>query len=363
VPPLGSKWPGSIRQSSTWRRAARWAAVLCVVGLIGVLAVSLRLPLLVLEPGPAPDIAERTEIDAQTYPSEGSMHLTTAQVGRPKGATAAEVLAAIFASEQVVFPRTAIYPAGRSDQETESIQAAQMTRSELEAAVAALGELGMPYRAEGVFVIEVLQGTPAAAELVAGDVITAVDAKPVKDLRDLNRELAARDGGERVRLEVLRGGEVKSFAVKTTGPPTEDKEDISPLGAKLADFRKAPIEVSISSRDIGGPSAGLMYSLSIYDRLVPEDLTKGWIIAGTGTIDNEDRTGVVGTVGSVGLKVRAAGRIGAQVFMVPKEEAEAAREAAGDGMQVIGVSTLKEAIGELRKLPPAEGGKKVEQKR
>ncbi|HVL51886.1 MAG TPA: hypothetical protein VM754_10350, partial [Actinomycetota bacterium] len=105
-----------------------------------------------------------------------------------------------------------------------------------------------------------------------------------------------------------------------------------------------------------------MYSLSIYDRLVPEDLTKGWIIAGTGTIDNENRIGVVGTVGSVGLKVRAAGRIGAQVFMVPKQEAEAAREAAGDGMQVIGVSTLKEAIGELRQLPPAEDAKKAEQK-
>jgi PDZ domain-containing protein len=331
--------------------------VFSVVGILVVLAVFVRLPLLILEPGPAPDVAERTDIDAQTYPSEGSIHLTTAQVRSPAGATGKELFGAIFNPDKVVYPREAIYPSGESHDHTQSIQAAQMTQSELEAAVAALSELGMPYAPEGVFVSEISEDSPAASKLVAGDVITSVEGKPVVLLKDLTDELAKSRAGASVRLEVLRGKDRKSFSVKTVRPSPGPNG--SALGAELVQYKKPPIEVSISSTDIGGPSAGLIYALSIYDRLVPDDITRGRKIAGTGTIENSGkRNGVVGAVGSVGLKVKGAQRIGAEVFLVPKAEAEEAREEAGPGMEVIGVSSLAEAIAELKKLPATKVAQK-----
>jgi Lon-like protease len=327
-----------------------------VVGVMLVLAAFVRLPLLILEPGPAPDVAERTEIDAMTYPSEGSIHLTTAQVRSPDGATGKELFLAMFNSDKLVYPKEAIYPSGESRDHTESIQAAQMTQSELEAAVAALSELGMPYEPEGVFVSEISEDAPAAHKLAAGDVITSVEGKPVRLLKDLTGELAKSRAGDSVRLEVVRGKDRKSFSVKTTKASPGGG---SALGAELVQYKKPPIEVSISSTDIGGPSAGLIYALSIYDRLVPDDITGGRKIAGTGTIENSGkRNGVVGAVGSVGLKVKGASRIGAEVFLVPKAEVQEAREEAGPGMEVIGVSSLAEAIAELKKLPPTKVAQK-----
>ncbi|HYN98350.1 MAG TPA: PDZ domain-containing protein [Actinomycetota bacterium] len=341
---------GKYRQQMWWIRATRFTVLFSFVGLVGVLGSFVKLPLLVLEPGPAPDVAKRTRISAQTYPSDGSIHLTTAQVRSPEGATAKDVLLAIFNPDKVVFPRESIYPADESHEHTESIQAAQMTQSELEAAVAALSELGMPYQEEGVFVSEIAESSPAARRLIAGDVITSVDGKPVTLLKDLTQELEKLPAGSSVRLEVTRGEKKEAFTVKTAKARGESKG--SSLGAELVQYRKAPVDVSISSRDIGGPSAGLIYALSIYDRLVPDDITGGRTIAGTGTIENtEKRIGVVGAVGSVNLKVKGADRIGADVFLVPKAELEEARKVAGSDMEVIGVSSLKEAIAELEKLP------------
>lgn len=341
------------RHQMWWIRATRFTVLFSFIGIVAVVGTFVKLPLLILEPGPAPDVSRRTDIDAVTYPSAGSIHLTTAQVRAPGGATGADLLKAIFDPDKVVFSREAIYPSGESYAHTESTQAAQMTQSELEAAVAALNELGMPYKAEGVFVSEIAESSPASRRLVAGDVIVAIEGKPVVLVEDLTVELKRRSPGDSVSLEVLRGRDTKSFSVKTSEPPAGSKG--AGLGAELVQYRKAPIEVSISSRDIGGPSAGLIYALSIYDRLVPDDITGGRTIAGTGTIENSDkRTGTVGAVGSVDLKVKGADRIGAEVFLVPKAELADAKKVAGSDMEVIGVSSLKEAIAELKKLPPTK---------
>ncbi|MEX0790050.1 MAG: PDZ domain-containing protein [Actinomycetota bacterium] len=348
--PLGPD-AGRLRNQLWWIRATRFTVLFSLLGLVAVLGMFVKLPLLILEPGPAPDVSRRTTIAAQTFPSEGSIHLTTAQVRAPGGATGSEILKAIFNPDKIVFPREAIYPSDESHAHTESIQAAQMSQSELDAAVAALSELGMPYKPEGVFVSEIAESAPAARRLAAGDVITAVEGKQVTLLKDLTEELEELPSGTSVRLDVLRGSEQQSFSVKIVEP--SGGSNGSALGAELVQYRRAAIDVAISSKDIGGPSAGLIYALSIYDRLVPEDITRGRTIAGTGTIENTDKlVGVVGVVGSVELKVKGAQRIGAEVFLVPKAELQQARDAAGADIRVIGVSSLKEAIAELKKLPP-----------
>lgn len=353
--PVGAE-PPNPRQQLLWRRASRWTVLLSFFGILGVLGTSVRLPLLVLEPGPAFDVAERTRIDAPTFDSEGSIHLTTAQVSDPLGATAFEVILAIVDADRLLYSRESIFPSDRSAEHTESIQAAQMTYSELSAAVAALSELGLPYEPGGAFVTEVDSPGPASSSLVAGDIITALDSRPVHRLEELTERLGELDAGDTVQLEVRRRSRTLRFPARIVEPSSPEG---SALGAKLVQYNKPPIGVSISSTDIGGPSAGLMYALSIYDRLVPEDITGGRIIAGTGTIDNGGRrSGVVGAVGSVQLKVKGADRIGAGVFIVPKAELDQAREAAGSDMQVIGVATLAEAIAELKKLPPTRVAQK-----
>lgn len=325
------------------------ALILVTIAPFALFATLVRLPLLVLEPGPAPNVERRSEIAAQTYPSRGSIHLTTARVNAPEGATTVEILEGLIDPDKHVVSRDAVYPAGRSDEETEGVQAAQMTQSESAAATAALYELGMPSVQDGVFVNEVLTEVPSARRLLAGDVITGLDGKPVATLDDLTAALDSRRPGEEVELEVRRDGESKRFRVRTI--ESESRRGKAEIGVKASQSNQSPIEIRIDAEDIGGPSAGLMFALSIYDRLIPEDITGGRKIAGTGTIENRpDQSARVGEVGAIDLKIKAARKIGADVFVVPRREVAEARSAASPGMTVIGVTTLSDAIGQLKRL-------------
>ncbi|GAA4917811.1 S16 family serine protease [Streptomyces coeruleoprunus] len=111
------------------------------------------------------------------------------------------------------------------------------------------------------------------------------------------------------------------------------------------------IDVELHLADIGGPSAGLLFSLGIVDKVAGDgargDLTGGHVIAGTGTIAAD---GTVGSVGGVSLKTQAAARDGATVFLVPKGECADAQAELPDGMRLIPVSTLKDAVASLRAL-------------
>ncbi|MGQ0679565.1 MAG: YlbL family protein [Actinomycetota bacterium] len=311
-----------------------------------VAAFLIRLPLLILEPGPAPDVASLTEIVARTYPSEGAIHLTTAQVREPEGSTTVEILQGLVDPFKQVLPREAVYPSDRSEGATVEVQAAQMAQSESAATVAALSELGMSYEPDGVFVKEVDQKAPAARRIKPGDIIFELASAPVATVEQLEQILRQLRPDREVSLRLRREGRQRSVRTRTVAGSQE-----AALGLSVSQSHRAPIEVDISAEEIGGPSAGLMFALSIYDQLIPEDLTAGATIAGTGTIDNlPGQDGVVGEVGAVELKVRAAQRIGAEVFLVASKEAARAREAAPEAMVVIGVSSLKQAIAELRRL-------------
>jgi PDZ domain-containing protein len=314
-----------------------------------LLARFVELPILVLEPGPAPDVARRSKIAAETFPSKGSIHITTARVNSPSGSTAVEILEGVLDGEKHVVPRDSVYPAGRSDEQTKGVQAAQMSQSESAAATAALNALGMPSIQDGVFVNEVLDGVPAARRIRAGDVIVGIDRKPISNLTELEAALEAHKPGDEIELEVRRGDDIRRSTVVTV--ESSEQRDRAEIGLKVSQSNKSPIDITIEAEDIGGPSAGLMFALSIYDRLIPEDLTGGRKIAGTGTIENSsERSAEVGEVGAVDLKINAARKIDADVFVVPLGELREARAAAPPGMTVIGVSTLSDAISQLRRL-------------
>ncbi|MFD7688483.1 S16 family serine protease [Streptomyces sp. NPDC059781] len=116
------------------------------------------------------------------------------------------------------------------------------------------------------------------------------------------------------------------------------------------------IEVTLELADVGGPSAGLLFSLGIVDKLNGDgsggDLTGGRVIAGTGTIDAD---GTVGAVGGVPLKTQAAERDGATVFLVPKDECSDAQAELPEGLRLIPVTTLKSAVDALTALEKGTG--------
>jgi PDZ domain-containing protein len=338
-------------QSGTLGRRARPVLKLAVVALTATVAVTVPLPLLILEPGPAPDLSKRTELGAPTFPSKGAFHFTTTQVNSEGGVTMYEALDAAVDPSKAVVPREAIYPAGYSYKQTDQSYAAQMTESQDAAVVAALKEIGLPYEADGVLVTQVLKGSDVHRKLQAGDIIVKIDGAPVARLADLTRAVASRRVGEPVLVSVKRGTGAREVSVRTVKAGKSSRKPA--LGVAVRQHHRPPFEVKINSEGIGGPSAGLMLALSIYDLLVPADLTGGKTIAGTGSIENQKgRSGVVGEVGAIKQKVESARGIGAQVFLVPRVELEAAQKAAEPSMMVVGVSTLKEAISALNKISP-----------
>ncbi|MFC9470202.1 S16 family serine protease, partial [Streptomyces coelicoflavus] len=106
-----------------------------------------------------------------------------------------------------------------------------------------------------------------------------------------------------------------------------------------------PFEIDIKLADVGGPSAGLMFALGIYDKLTPGDLTGGKFVAGTGTIDDN---GKVGPIGGIGMKTIGAHDKGARYFLTPADNCAAAAEDTPDGLTLVKVDTIDDALGALK---------------
>src|SRR5690606_17468676 len=102
-----------------------------------------------------------------------------------------------------------------------------------------------------------------------------------------------------------------------------------------------PVDVEIDTGDVGGPSAGLAFTLGIIDDLTPGDLTGGEDVAVTGTISGN---GTVGPVGGTGQKAAAVREAGIELFLVPSADYDAAVDHAGDDLEVVAVDTVEEAL-------------------
>jgi PDZ domain-containing protein len=194
----------------------------------------------------------------------------------------------------------------------------------------------------------VIAGSPADGRLREGDVLTAIDGRPIRTASDVAEATARAAGGGEAKVTVLRGDDV----VTVTIPVRKISQLGRPaLGVALESLRpeiQLPFPVMIDQGDIAGPSAGLMMAVTVYDLVDPGDLAQGRRIAGTGTID---LAGNVGPVGGVRQKIAAARAAKVRVFVAPADEAEEAREAAGNALAVIPVRTFGEAIDALS-IPP-----------
>ncbi len=202
---------------------------------------------------------------------------------------------------------------------------------------------------DGALLEFVYPGCPAEGELFAGDVVTSIDGTPVHSAAEASSALDAVPVKEPITFEVHAAGETHDVTI--TREQCLPDIDEPRIGINLIDV--FPFDVKIASGDVGGPSAGLMWALGLYDLMTPGDATAGLTIAGTGTIDTRGR---VGPIGGIEDKVVAAQRAGATVFLVPADDMAELEGVDTGEMRLISVSTFQEALDALEQL----GGQGIE---
>ena len=326
-----------------WRRRA--LALAPAAALLVSLAV-VQLPLFALFPGPARDVFPLIRIEGtQTSDPNGHLFLTTVSYRY------VDVISAVVGwldPAVDVVPEDAILPPGQTEEEYDRVTRSQMDESKIAASVSVLSRL-TDYpddHGHGALVQDVVEGSAADGRLFPGDLIVAAQGREIEDVDALSRAIDATEGRRRLLLRVEAGGEERRVVAR---PRVEDEEEGPILGVVLVE--SFPFDIVIESGEIGGPSAGLMWAIGLYDLLSDEDLVAGRRIAGTGAIDLR---GTVLPIGGVEEKVRGAERNDATLFLVPRENLQDARAVAED-IELVAVGDLAEAVRYLtRSANPAE---------
>jgi len=324
---------------STFLPAALLAAVL------GVLGTSMPVPLVALGPGPTYDTlgdvngAPVVTVDGlPTFPTSGHLNMTTVAVS--DGLTFVQMMRAWGSDGRQVVPRSQIFPPGKTDDQVREENTQQFAISESNAELAAMTQLAIPTR---VVVGAVVPDSPAASALRVGDELVAVSGRTVGSPGNVAEALAGTAPGQSVTVTYRRDGQVQTANVALAASPDRAQ---GLLGVRPTVEPQAG-DIRISLGDIGGPSAGLMFALAVVDKLSPGELTGGRFVAGTGAID---AAGDVSPIGGIPFKMRAARDAGATVFLVPDENCAEAAATAPEGLQLVRVAGLGDAVVQLEAL-------------
>lgn len=314
-------------------------------GVLIFAAAVVPLPAFVERPGSAAGIPACVTIDGRAVPVNGDFMFTTVA---QREATVFGLAVAAVLDDQEVVPRRAILGGERRDRYFAQQRQVFLNSTE-RATIVALEAAGLPveYRGTGVRVVEVIAGTPAEPVLRPGDVVAEVNGASVLTDEAL---IAAINGTQPLRLQFERAGE---SLVRTVQPEIRDVdgEPRPVIGVRIMTHEpeiELPVSIDVASGHVGGPSAGLMLALAIYDMVDDIDLAAGRRIAGTGTLAAD---GTVGPIENIDLKVPAALAQGAQVFVAPAAQADEARSAVPEGgdLTVVGVDTFDDARTALRR--------------
>ncbi|WP_461201707.1 SepM family pheromone-processing serine protease [Anoxybacillus sp. TBDG-1] len=332
----------------------RYIGMTAMIALLLAFATFFHLPYYVTMPGTAEPLRPLVEVK-DGYKEKGQFMLTTVRMGQ------ANLFSFVFAhmsKYNELYRMDEVRQEGESDEEYTHRQLKMMENSKETAIAVAYKKANKPfsYRNKGVYVLYVVDGMPAANVLKSGDQIVAVDGQRINEADEFIQYVSEKKKGERIHVTYKRSGKEKT-ATLTLAPFPNEKNRIG-LGVSVMTDRDIVTDppVRIESDQIGGPSAGLMFTLEVYNQLVPQDLTKGYRIAGTGTINID---GEVGPIGGISQKVIAAHKAGADIFFAPNErgakhsnykEAVKTAKDIGTKMKIVPVDTLDDAIQFLQKL-------------
>lgn len=329
--------------------------VTLVVGVVLVVITGLigsRLPVQYVVEGPGPTFNTLGRIDGNQVvnvvgrtPNRTSGHLNMMTVSVLDHIDVFTALRGWVESDEQVVPREVVIPPGQSTQQADRKQRQEYTSSQDSAIAAAFKQLGYPLK---VSIVGLPSKSDAPGGLALNDVLTSVAGRPVSSLASLTAAVRAQRPGTTVTVAYARAGKPRTTRITTTANAAQQAQ----LGIIVGLQRVAPFQVTLRAPpDVGGPSAGTMFALAILDTVGPRSITGGRFIAGTGTIDAD---GNVGAIGGITLKMIAAKRAGATVFVVPAGNCPQARSDHPAGLPLIKVSTLAGAVSALDAL---RGGK------
>ena len=308
-----------------------------------VAAVVLPVPYVTFAPGVTVDVLGKEDgkeiiqvSGHQTYRDDGQLRMTTVYVSQPGGrVTLWDAMSAWLSDEQAIYPYDAIYAPDETAEDSRTESAVQMVSSQDAATAVALRELGYPVR-KVVEVLNVTEGLPAEGKLEVRDVLTRIGSTDIKTPQDVVDAIEAAPEGEPIEFDYVRDG--KPGTVEITPEMVDGHPRVGIAPGPGFDF---PFDVTVNiDPEIGGPSAGLMFSLAIYDTLTPGSMTDGQIIAGTGTITS---AGKVGPIGGIQQKVVAARDAGAGLFLVPAANCADALGAPNGDMRLVRADTMHDA--------------------
>lgn len=323
--------------------------------LVAVLAtLTIPTPYVLLSPGPVYNtigmvkgVDLLTISGTQTYPVSGALDmLTVSEYGGPsQGIGIDQAITGWFNKDQRVVPREMFYDETESAAENRAQTAADFSASQSYAIGAALHYLNRPVD-ESVIVSSVVTGSPSDTKLKPQDTITAVDGAPVTSTKQVVTAVRSKPVGAATSFTVVRAGSTLEVSVNSAArqddPTTKENEEGLPyVGVGVDTLYVAPFAIKFSLRDVGGPSAGMMFSLAIIDRLTPGALTAGKTIAGTGTVDPD---GNVGPIGGIQQKLIGAKKGGAELFLAPADNCDEVTGHIPSGMTVAQVATISDAV-------------------
>ena len=314
---------------------------------LGIAALFQPVPYVLERPGPlfntlgAVDGTELVSISGtETYPTRGELNMTTVSVygGPEQGIDLIQAIGGWFSSSTRVTPREQIYPEGLTDAQQNQANVAAFSSSQSDATAAALGYLHLPVKSK-MMVGSVETGMPADGVLEPGDILLSVNGTEVTSAEQAVSLIRVPPVGKVVHISVSRDGLVNTLKMTTVAHPNHPKLPF--IGITVVTSYEATFKINFGVDDVGGPSGGTMFALSIIDKLTPGSLTNGKVIAGTGTISPE---GEVGPIGGIEQKMIASRNHGANLFIAPKSNCSDIIGHVPDGLRVVPVKTLSQAV-------------------
>ncbi|HSU01989.1 MAG TPA: S16 family serine protease [Nocardioides sp.] len=322
---------------------------LCLLAVLWGTAAFVPLPYVTYYPGPTVDILGEQDGDEtvqvtghQAYYDDGELRMTTVYVTQPEDdVTLPELLRAYFDPDAAVWPRSSVYAPDETDESRKRQSTVSMVSSQDTAIAAALTELGEDVNPI-VEILDVTPGLPAEDRLKVRDVLLEVGGIEITEAQDVVDAVDRAEPGEPIPFVVRRGDrEVSVDVTPEEATPDEPGDDLR-VGITPGVGFDFPFRVSVDIADnIGGPSAGLMMSLAIFDTLTPGSMTDGADIAGTGTITP---SGEVGPIGGIQQKIAAARDAGAELFFVPADNCNGIGGVDPGDMRLARATTMHSAV-------------------
>ena len=281
----------------------------------------------------------------ENYSFDGNLYQLTV---RRDEANIYVYLWSLLNSSYDLYPREVILPDGVTPQELSEISIQNMRTSENVAIAVALKNIGyeIESKGDGVAVVGLLEDSPVKDKLKKGDLINSINNTDIYSATEFISTLRTYSIGETVSIGLLReiDGIKEQIYIKTTlieHVEYEGEPMVGFLATTVNERFDFPFEIDIKTGNVGGPSAGLMMALNVYNNLIPEDITNSMIVAGTGTIEID---GSVGPVGGIKQKIIAAKRAGAELILVPVANFEEAKPFETDKTAIVAVDSFDEAL-------------------